>query len=211
MKHPLLFVTSLFIVGAAHATITLELDAGHLYTSAGTGISDYLPSTALLQLIVSDNGTFATPSAGSFVGGDTANEVVLENLQFSYAATDETDQTFSFTLPGGFTQGDSLLLRWWPTITLSGTNPSATPVGGSTYGQGIDTSDGGLAWTLPADGTSDTGLQGLFFLTGSSGGSLTEAAGEASHMVAAVPEPATFSLMAGALAIGAFAMRRRRK
>ncbi len=61
-----------------HATITIDLGGGNLYT---TNTSTFAPTGCLVQLIVSTTDTvFTAPNSGSFTGG-SADDFVLAELQ----------------------------------------------------------------------------------------------------------------------------------
>jgi hypothetical protein len=205
------FFAAVLFATAAQATITIELDAGHLYTTATTS-AGYVNVGGLLQVLVSTNGSFAAPSLGSYTDFSPST-FVLANLAMNDTKTDETDNTFQFSLGGNVAQGESLMLRWFPSITLLQEQSGATPLLGTTYGQfegssadlypGDSTS---IPWTIPADGSNSD----LYFLTVASGGTHAETVALANQTVSAIPEPATTSLLAGAVALGAMIWRRRK-
>lgn len=207
------------LVGAhARGTMTIEIDAGHLYSTNDT-TGCYLTTGsdgALLQVLVSMTGTFAAPTAGSYTGGDS-NEMVIANLAMNdFAGTDESDSTFTFTLCDNIQPGDALLLRWYPDLSLDDEQAGATPDAGMCYGQfegSAEDSEGGLAWVLPADGSNDTGSSGLFFLTQDSDGDDPESSGIAAMTVMAdpVPEPGMIGLTSIGLLLGGIAAKRRGK
>jgi hypothetical protein len=211
---PLLLCAVACLVAAdSNASMIIELDAGHLFSSDTTS-SSYLSTGAngaLLQIIASTSGTFAAPTAESFTGGDP-NEMVIANLAMnSFSGPDETDNTFNISLTGSFAAGDALMLRWFPSLSLNEEQGGATPALGMDYGQfqGSD-ADGGLGWVLPDNGASDTGTNGLFFLTESSGGAHSDSEGIASLTIQTVPEPTIPGLFFVAITFLGFFLRGRK-
>ena len=215
-KRYLLLGLVLFTGDVLHASVAVQLDAGVLRTSTGSTFTG-----GMLQLIAARtaNATFAAPTANSFVGGDTANEFVLASFAFNQGGagfvTGETSNFINFTYenttPGNssttFDPGDSLLLRWYPSLTLSSSSPGA----GTSYGQYRSSSppNGGLAWAGPADGSTLTGSNGLIFLTSSANGANPDIAGYASNFVASVPEPSSVVLSSAVALLGLLKLRRR--
>jgi hypothetical protein len=230
IKATLPLLATLLLAAAAKGGVTIDLDAGHLYSS-GTTSAYYLPYSttsgstgALLQIIASTNGSFSNPTPGSYTGGN-ANNYVVADLSMNNAGTDEDFSEFSFTFGTdlnaefpNLASGDALLLRWFPSITLAqeeqGTTPSVGTAFGYFEGNAADDNAWGLPaalpWVIPSDGSNDTGNDGLYFLTDASGGTLPETAGKASSTVTAVPEPAEFAELAGVLVVGAMFLGRRR-
>ena len=202
------------LVPSASATVSLEIDAGILRNATGTST---VPVGGLLQLVATPSGSaanFVQPTATSFVGGD--NVVVASFAMNYFFGTGETDNVVTLTLQNiaistatTFDQGDPLLLRWYPTLTISSTAPGI----GATYGQFRSDSGeaGGIAWVTPADGTSLTVPNGLNFLTMAASGTHPDVEGFASSIVSPVPEPSIYILLGlgfGGLTFGLVHRRR---
>jgi hypothetical protein len=188
---------------SAHAAaITLNLSAGQLSQPNGQPI----PDGSLIQLVVStQDASFSDPTALSFVGG-SADDVVVASFAmnsasggapgvFSRPIVLEYNNLFDGKNIGA---GMPIMLRFWPTLTTSATNPGA---GLGTVGQfRRDTVDdfSDINWTLP--GAPST--RGLNALTATFGGNTPSSA------LTATPEPTAGAMLAlGALS---FALRRRR-
>jgi hypothetical protein len=109
----------------------------------------------------------------------------------------------TLTYSGGFGAGDALYIVWFPTMTT----PGVTVSSGTSYGVfRTDTPDslGTMAWTAPADGTT----QSLFSLDNSLGGNPAISNSAFTANFTAVPEPATVGLF-GVAALGVILLRRR--
>jgi hypothetical protein len=201
-KSLLILALSLASAYALEAAAVVNLYAGQLRNAGGTPMAN----GGLLQVIARTNGTtaFTAPTATSFVGG-SGDDLVA----FSYAMNSVTTgfsgqslQPVTLSLGGSFDTGDPLLLRWWPTLTISSPEPGlGTPYGEYRNGSVVDFSD--IAWIAPSDPSSFT----LNFLTIAAGGSQPDSAGNASLAVA--PEPTTTALMIVGLV--SLAARRRRQ
>ena len=212
------FVTTILAAIAAataQASFTINTDFGYLKNNNG---SAFEPVGGLLLLITDTNtgqGDFGLSlSAGQYV---TGNDAVLDAFAMNYSITTGEDGS-ALSIPyGGLVQNDELALRWFPGITyanyetaLTGGTAAALLTAGQYYGTYSTTAslpvDGGNAWLIPADGSNIN----LVFNTTDDGGNEAPSAGYASSQIPAVPEPATLSLMAGAVAVGAMALRRRK-
>jgi len=225
MKKTLLFAAvalALMHAQSRAAEVTLNLEAGQLLTSGSVTI----PNGCLIQLIGDTSTTFGAPTASSFTGIDP-NEVAIASFAMNSSSVGTSGDFLEhivLTLTGDGVPPDAgsvLLLRWYPTITYASYNPAQPAISYSDYtpsiAPGADTGYGqfrtdavqdgsNIAWVLPA-----TGTVALNFLTASQEGSEPNSAGVAVMIVAAVPEPGTFSLMAMALGIGGVALRPRRQ
>jgi len=195
------------------AQVTINIGGSQLLQSDGsTPVADGM----LVQLLADTTGTFGAPTATSFTGTDP-NELVLWSGTISAASVGSAGG-FSgqaiLTLGGlgaAENTGDYLLLRWFPTLSLSASAPGA----GTTYGQ-FDNSNSSTAdsasgsdipWQIPATAAQPYTLN---YLSVSKGGDEPNSAGVANLTVAPVPEPSSFSMMAGAFAVGAVFLARRR-
>lgn len=202
MKKVLL--SSLFLLAAAlptQAGVTLSLTIGELDKFDNTPLAD----GSLLQLIISTaDGTFSTPTPGSFVSGDDfiVKSFALDSSSTGVAGAFSTVISFDLGV-NGITAGDQILLRWFdlPSNTV-------TASAGSRYGQirfESSTSDGSSAWVVPSDGATID----LVFLTAKAGGNSSDSLGVASAVV--IPEPSTYAFILGGLTLGVVALRRRAK
>lgn len=193
-------------------TVQLTFDLG-LLTDAGGNI---LADGSLIQIIANYDGTsLAAPTSADFLGGDTSSVILWQGgldssttglagtttIQLSDLAVYSNDTTGSY-----LSAGDSLIVRWFPSLTSSDSTPGVTSFGQYGYsavsGATLDTS-----WVVPS-ASSAVDYQ---LLTTDVGGSLASSVGQATSTTSAVPEPAaTAGLMAlAALAIGAVVRRRR--
>ncbi len=175
-----LLVTSI----SAHATITINLGVDKLFQSNGT---TPIPTGSLLQLVVSTtDNVFTLPTAGSFVGG-SADDIVLAS--FACQSNGSFGGPIVFSLSGNLNAGDQIMLRWFPTLTISSSSPGA----GTSFGQfrtdNIESASN-IAWVVPADGSTVS----LNFLDIAGGGTEPNSAGTASLVTAAIPEPSSVAL-----------------
>lgn len=210
----------------AQGTAGLVITAGELMKAGGSGV---MPNNMLIQLISDTSLTPGAPTANSFTGTDP-NEFVLATGEMEDSSSGfgagQGVTTLSFNINVGATgtptaAGNYLFLRWYPTLAESATSPGA----GTSYGQYNSTSSqfyptdsSETSWEIPAAGSNGVDL---WFITANqaSNSALTgltpnftvpNSDGYASDTVAAIPEPATVSLLAGAFAIGAMCLRRRK-
>ena len=193
---------ALGIVSSGQASVTITLTGGILYDSGGTPLSD----GQLIQLIASPgDAVFSAPTETAFVGGD---DLLLASFAVNSATTGTagsilTNLAINYGDFPTLVAGAKLLLRWYD-IPLAATQPGAN----ASYGEFrtdsiVDTANFG--WLMPADGPAISIK--LNFVTVSVGGSQLESAGLAS--LAAIPEPATYGMLAGLLVIGTTFIRRR--
>jgi hypothetical protein len=195
-----LLLTGLALLGlcaSSFATITINLGGGYIYFADGLTRA---PVGSLVQLLVSrTDNIFSAPSPTSFTG-DSSDDLVLA----SFAVNQEPGvflQDIVFSLSGTLGTGDHLLLRWFPTLTTSSSEPGA----GTQYGEfrsDFIENNSTTNWTVPADGQTHD----LNFITMSLGGSRPDSEGAAN--LAVIPEPTTYALLATGL--GALALVRRR-
>jgi hypothetical protein len=175
-------VVSMLSASASFASVLINLGGGELFQSNGTSP---IPAGSLLQLVAStSDSVFTSPTPTSFTGG-SADDIVVA----SFAAPDNSGsfaQPITLNLSGSLDAGDPLLLRWWPSLTIS----ASTPGTGATFGQfrtdaTENFSDSG--WFVPADGSNIA----LNFLDTAGGGTEPNSAGTASFSTTAVPETST--------------------
>ena len=203
MKKSLLILSfSIALSYAANAAAIVNLFAGQLFNSNGT---TPMANGGLLQVIAStSDNAFYAPTIGSFVGGN-ADNIIAFSYAMNSATTGQTGsslQGVTLTYAGAFGVGDFLLLRWWPTLTISSPSPGAgTPYGEFRTASIVDGSTTG--WIAPADG----GTVSLNFATGNAGGSQPNSAGTAN--LATAPEPTSAALLT--LGLVSLASRRRRQ
>ncbi len=197
------FTALLMTAAPVGATVTINLEAAVLFQSDGTTA---IPMDSLIQLVASTTDSAVTlPSTTSFTGG-SADDVILASFGSNNAGGPGSFlQPIIFSLTGNLNTGDELMLRWWPSLTVS----SSTPGTGATFGQfRTDAVENGsnIAWVVPADGsTVDLNFKDLAF-----GGTEPNSAGTASFSTTAVPETSTV-LCAGLCAVLLLAHAARRR
>jgi len=200
---PLLVLFGLLAPAVAFAqsnTITLTLTAGVLYNSSG----DQLAQGGLVLLIADTNlsdGGFEPLQAGSSLNvGSLLNGDDQIIASTSIMNTPSVAQTTPLTIGlmssqfPNLTTGDPLAVVWFSDLTSS----SSVLPSGETYGlYSSVTPNDGDPWLTPLAG----GTINLEFLTSAAGGMYPETDGYATMTaMSAVPEPATYSLIAGAAA-----------
>lgn len=196
MKKLLLALLVLATSSFAHAqTVTMDFTVGVLTNQLGAT----MPNGGLFQVIASSDAVFDSPTPESFVGG---NDILVYSGTFD-SATTGVDGAAAFlvsdVLLSQFPIAQAnLLVRWFPSLTTNSINPGYATF----YGQFGVMND--PTWVAPAAG----GALSYSMLTLSAGGALAEAVGQAA-LQTAVPEPATYGAIIGALALGFVAYRRR--
>ena len=201
---PLLFAAGM-MYGQA---VTLTIDAGLLENTIGTAVE---PAGGLLQLIASPSGTFSAPTSTSYVTGDN---VLISSFAASYTASQISGETLTTTAyplttsSYNLTTGESVLLRFYPSLTAA--NTPASPTLGTTYGQvrsstiEFPTDGSETAWVIPASGVAAD----LNYITLNDGGTYSNLSAQATNVVLAgvatgVPEPSAYVLaLIGIAAIG---------
>ena len=189
-------------VGAVRAqTFTITLNAGVLRGANGVGGE---PAGGLLQLIASPSGTFSAPTSSSYVSGDN---VVVESFAMNdnggNGFTVNTLNSIAFTTANyTLTTGESLLLRFYPSLTLTGM-PSA-PTLATTYGQvrsstvefGGTTDPTETPWIVPA-ASANRDFDYVTTGTGVNGATYADDTAYASDVVfaATVPEPSAYATL----------------
>jgi hypothetical protein len=199
------------MAGAARATVTIVaegLTPNLVLSSSGTALADgdlvrigYFSSTATLgtsNSLASLNSIFKAIGEGNS-DGDTLNEsgVTGDTIEINnYGGTPGAFYGEFDNVSASYLQGDQLSM--W--VFNATTESAATQ-------WGIFTSTG---WEFPPD-LSEVSVSlssaNISVLRGSNDGSDFELA----NIPASVPEPASFEAMTGAIAIGALALRRRKR
>jgi len=197
----LAFLAPVLALAQISNSVTLDLTAGVLYNSSGV----QLPPGGLVLLIADTN-----PSDGGFETLQAGSSLSLGSLLDAY------DQIIGVTSimsgPSGVAQasftniglmsaqfpnlntGDPIAVVWFSDLTSASTVlPS-----GEIYGlYSSITPNNGYPWLVPAA----TSTIELTFLTGDAGGTYPETDGYATMTdLSSVPEPATYSLIAGVAA-----------
>ena len=182
-----------FFFHAQADSVSVEVNAGILSNAAGTP----LPDNGLLQLVVSQSGTFTAPTANSFVTGD--NYIAYQfavNGSTTSGTIGETDTTFTLTLSSNIVANEEAVLRWFPGLTTASTSPGTAD---TTYGQFRSNSSEGFGdspWYIPAS----RAVTFAFTTTSSNeGGPYADSVGEAQNSI--VPEPSICALL-GCAVIG---------
>jgi hypothetical protein len=206
---------SLFFVTSAHSAVNLQVGFDFLTLSDG---STPVPNGTLVQLIASTgNTTRDAPTSSSFVGGDDvllgfaeANDFGVPN---AVATGSGLVSTGLFNLDGlappatyvGVTSGDTLFLRWWPTLTSAAAAPGTASFLEATLNQ-----------VVPSDGAQTNGLPGFSVLVDlpNSTGAVPSATADplnvfspAADFAGVIPEPSSILLLG--LGFSAFLVRRR--
>jgi hypothetical protein len=199
----LLLVSLLGVAVLARAqTVTLDFTLGTLTGANGsTPIADGM----LIQLIAAPTtAAFAAPTPTTFTSG---SEIVLWSgavdsslLGFSGSMDIAPAPISSATLPAGWV----FLIQWFPTLSSS----ALTPGNGTPYGQYSTLND--ASWVAPAAG-GNVAFSYLNVLSGLGSASNSLGVASLSTAAAAVPEPATYAAIAGMMALGAVAYRRRQQ
>lgn len=208
--------TILLFSNVGNAGIVITLNVGQLLQLNGT---TPVADGALIQILANTSGTgvpiFDAPTTTSFTG-TSGDNIVVANFTLD-SSTVGTSGDFKVELSTsasgsqlplnltGVSQGDDLLLRWFPTLTTASTQPGL----GTSYGQfRTDGKPDGsnITWSIPLDSSTPYTLS---FLTMSQNGSQLNSLGIAD--LRAIPEPSTFVLF-GIFALGllGFLYRRRR-
>ena len=205
---------------AVSAQAAVSITAGQiapLRNSAGNIIS--AGTLGLLVVDQSNNGLLNAAntvlSANSFLGGGTDDLIIN-----TYTATDISgsgDIGFDFSgavinVTGNTNANDALYFVWFPTLT--GSAVGTTVGGGVSYGaytSAVKDDLADIAWVVAPDGQN----VGIFSLSAALGGSpaLTVSQATASLTTTGgvvIPEPSSFAVLAGLVAVGMAATRRRR-
>ncbi len=167
-----------------------------------------IPDGALVQIIASTtDAIFSDPTPISFIEGD--DRVIASFAMDSTTSGVPGGAVVSLQIPNystfeGFTPGDSLLVRWFPTLTIDSAAPGATTYG--SYRTDLILDGSNIAWIAPADAGGNFTLS---VVSVDFGGSVTNA-NLTANLVTAIPESSSFAALAGLMVVGAVATRRRR-
>ena len=199
---------SFAMLSTLHSAVVIDFNVDEVRTTAGVPVTQ--PALGFLVADTTGDG-FGTIAAGNISVGDIvgSNDLIIFRADFSNFATDGvwSQTTGLLTLTGNWTASDNLAFVWFPTLSISSTSVG----GGVSYGL---LANAGV-WVTPTDGSSTTDPYQIISTTNnglfSSNNvtlSVTDSQSRAS-LTTAVPEPATWALLAGSLTT-VMVFRRRR-
>jgi hypothetical protein len=216
MKKLILSITlASFMIGApASGSSTINFGIGEMYASSDTSVP--FAVGGLINILARTDGAGWGDAASIFSNLTTSFVPTGSVLVASFGSNDSDGPgtigtAFTFDYTGSFAAGQPLIMVAYSSLTTSSLQPGLNTTGfffrtDST----IDGSDSG--WFAPSDGSTIS----LGAYSVSLGGSLpnnqfTSGAGaEGGSGFTTVPEPSTYALLSlAALALGAYAMRRR--
>lgn len=217
MKKILLLISSCAVGSFAGATVSLTYSFGGLLAansspialnsvgivvadSTGNGfIGDYVSASA-------DFNAFAGTSLsyGSAIGGSGDDIIVGVLSAIDLGGINGFNDSQTITLSGDLGANDNLALYWFPTVSSASIAGSVSEYGFFRTSNAADLVSSGsdIAFIMPSDGANST----LAVYSSSVGGGVADSALTA----VAVPEPSTYAMLFGALALGFVAYRRRR-
>jgi hypothetical protein len=190
---------------SASAAVTISFNADSLRDSSGT-----VAPTSTLAFLLADAGNdgFGSIIAESINQYDVlaSGDTVVARFDFSTFATPGViSESVSGIDLTNFASGNQLAIVWMPGLTTAETTVGAS----QSYGLLTDAS-----WVAPSDGGTSLAYQvisdtnNFFFASSPTTLSVTDAQSQASFTTP-VPEPSAFAAIAGLLALGFVALRRR--
>ncbi len=194
------------------ANFTLTVAGDQIFTNNSNTTIATIGSTFLFVVDTQDSG-FGNLTPGSITAGSAINsggsDIVIGQFTLSDNGTGGgfaiLSQTFNTATIPGWTVGDPLAIYWIP--SLSG-NTNTVVGSGVAYGKYTDPVANGNSdpWTSPSDSATVT----MYFETDNSGpfAPANAAFNAGFSNLTTVPEPSTFALLGGVLALGAVLRRR---
>jgi len=217
----LLLLVFVLATASAHAgvNISFQINGDNLTTDSTllVGIPD---GTAIMIAAATNGTTFAPLTPGTYASdtvwgtGPDTDVVIWEtsaNGTFQYGVPGSiTNTTISLNLASftGWAGGDPLAIYWFPGTSI--VSNSITLSGGEIFGTFNNSSAGTIpnpaSWVTPSSTSSGYVLA---FLNAEASGNIGTGndVGTFGH-VTSVPEPSTFALLGGVLALGAVLRRR---
>jgi hypothetical protein len=192
----------------ARATISFVVNADQLLNVGNIVI----PDGAAVFIVAATSGGFSNPVAGNYtpgsswtVGGNTDLVIYAVGSETESGEQGVVDSNPTLTLGNGWVAGDQLALYWFPSITYSALGTVLTNGTGFGTFNSSSTGDDAPDWVTPPNGSSDWNL---LYLT--PGGNLLGPGNDVGKFgtIGAVPEPSTFALIGGVLALGLVLRRR---
>ena len=225
MKKLLMLITSMLMLSVSYASYNVTLTAGLFYHENGTVVEEALPFALLLDYSGTGFADLSLKDGDYFAAGSSINSssdyktVVTGNLSFddwdevwlARPTGEYEDAGFVFDNSAlGITEGDQLEIAL---IVWSQTDSDSYVSAGDKYllftpSLAGDNVSGGSQWLTKAV-NSGTPLY-LNMFVNYNDGTLNQSYATLSSTVTAVPEPSTYAVIFGALALG-FVVYRRRK
>lgn len=204
-------VATLLAAASASASVLITVQGGFFYQSDGTTL---VPEGSIGALVVDTTGNGF--SSITDLGGLSATEGGLWGDDYVLGIfSANSDGTFNDSFPGvvysgELTENDAMAFYWFPELTSVGGTLAASMSWGFYRTDVVDPNSGAdMAFRMPVDGFDYTLA---FFENSLAPGALaTPADFTAMPGMAAVPEPANLTLMAGLAGLGLAWHRRRRR
>ena len=207
-------IVSMGMTVASHAEWSVEFAAGQFFDSNDNAINEAINFAVIVDM--NDKG-FAdfeaqvgdTFDAKSFINSDNDYMTLVTGSLSDPEGTDlfcaYSDGWVFNNADYGFSGDEEVALVVW-------NSTSNTLAGGENYVVATPSLAGGDlsgadSWIIPS---GDAGEWAWYFLTQSVEGTIDNSYGTLSQTVAAVPEPSTYALIFGAIALGFVAYRRRK-